>query len=180
MEALKDTNAAKRACADYAFSVAHEKCEVTRYLIEDRDFARWVSRDYAFNPLQVHHIHKRQPPAERNHFCNLIRISLLAHSWIHDKAPYVGELCCWKSKLDKFRQSIESDIAFRRDPVTDPARMEFHVPSLDKIVEPMRSFHGRVCYLRDQVNNEKIKSYVDDILRFIEENDGAQRDDSNR
>ena len=126
--------------------------------------------------MEVHHIHKRPPPHDRNAFCNLIRISDAAHDWIHDVSPYSGELACWFAKLQKWKRAREWDEISGELPVGVEVgvcvdRLQWHIPTMNRIVEPFVSFQGRVEFLTDRAAGE-FKQYGEEIIEYISRGNG--------
>jgi len=148
------------ACQQYAFANDGD-CQLTQYLVVDRDAARWMS-NVRVSGMQVHHIHKRRKAEEHNWWCNLIRIEKAAHDFCHDRNPIAGELACWyaKKRLWEMQQLLYPGFI-----ATD--RRHTCIAALNRIVKPFQSFAARIEHLRDKCRGTKFEHYGDELVMWL-------------
>ena len=146
----------------------HDNCEVTRFVIEDREAAEWLSRGYAISGMDIHHIHGRPLPLECNYWCNLIRISKAVHAWGHDRNPYRLEICCWRAKAEKHKTVLDW-LDLQNKPLPCIENLDWHEPSLDRVVSPFASYVGRIEFLMEQCQSPVYFVHGQRVLQLVDE-----------
>lgn len=155
-------------CQEYADCLMHEKCEVTHLLLQDEGFRDWSRKGHFLQKMDVHHIYGRSKKPESNYWSNLIRISSQVHTWGHDVYPFGLEVCCWLAKFEKHQNVIERLHMMNR-PVPCSENLDWHVETLDRVVEPFDGIRGRVEYLADQCRGNTVERLARKLLGLMNE-----------
>lgn len=161
----RETNTGER-CREYAMQAA-TRCEVFRYLAKDKDVSQHLPVNEYCGHFEIHHIHRRPLPVERDWFSNLIHVSAAAHRWLTDH-KYEGELACWYAKHEMHVKQLMLNAAHNRELPEDVSQHHWHVRTLDRICTGYAGFEGRLHYLLAQDVGPVFRGYGEELLKVLE------------
>lgn len=142
-------------------------CEISRYLVSDRDAVAWM-KNIKLDGTEVHHIAGRGKDERHEWFCNLILLTKAAHAWVHHN-PVEGEILCWYAKR-KHHLALEirlEAIGLKLLPVAD--RLHWNPNAVSLIVTPFDGLCGRIHYLAGKTDDPLYLGYARELLEVLGE-----------
>lgn len=149
-----------KAMSDYRWDQKGD-CELSRWLLADRDAVREMAR-CRYYTTEIHHICGRGRSEEHEFYCNLIQLSAAAHIWCETHV-HKGQIACWYAKYRKHLAQVEHP--------TNPERFEWNVDVTNRLIAPCVSLVGKLENMIESVGPGMYADYADEILNDINASD---------
>lgn len=161
-------------CTAYREGVFSEYvCEVEPYLKlcpELRDkFDKQMRASNLNKVMQIHHVFGRSTRiAEFDWHCSTCQVFKATHDVGHQNRPLVLQLCSLRSKMARHERYLDLMEAGIYEPITDPSRLHWNVPAMEKCCD-RGGLAGLIDgKLHDAVRGEKhFEALCDELLRFM-------------